>query len=135
MDYIAIRGFHPEKIHTVCDVDPTLPAKLTFPLYVPVNVRVLRGRVDVVIVATPAFNDALPMKVVPVLNVTLPVGVPPGEVTAAVKVTVCPRVDGFGANRWFGPTSLRVRPSVTERRCPQHQAARMHRQEESLCRN
>ena len=86
MDYIAIRGFAPEKIHTVCDVDPTLPAKLAFPLYVPVKVRVLRGRVDVVIVATPAFNDALPMKVVPVLNVTLPVGVPPGEVTVAVKV-------------------------------------------------
>jgi hypothetical protein len=29
------------------------------------------------------------------LNVTVPLGVPPVPVTVAVKVTVCPAVDGF----------------------------------------
>ena len=89
----------PKAQFTVCDVDPTLPAKLTFPLYVLVNVSVPRGSDDVVIVATPeAFNGALAMNVPPCLNVTFPPGVPPPEVTVAVRVTGDPNVDGFGAD-------------------------------------
>ena len=34
--------------------------------------------------------------VAPSVNVTVPAGTPPPEVTVAVKVTDCPGVDGFG---------------------------------------
>jgi hypothetical protein len=36
-----------------------------------------------------------PSVIVPFLKVTLPVGVPPTEVTVAVKVTAAPNVEGF----------------------------------------
>jgi hypothetical protein len=38
----------------------------------------------------------VPRVVVPSVNVTVPVGVPPVPVTVAVKVTCWPSVDGFG---------------------------------------
>jgi hypothetical protein len=45
--------------------------------------------------AFPELSVPVPSVVVPFLNVTDPVGVPPVEVTVAVKVTVAPNVDGF----------------------------------------
>jgi hypothetical protein len=48
-------------------------------------------------VATPALSvTALHRVVLPKLNVTEPVGVPPWPVTVAVKVTACPGAEGFG---------------------------------------
>ena len=43
----------------------------------------------------PPLNVAVPSVVEPFLNVTVPVGVPLATVTVAVKVTDCPRVEGF----------------------------------------
>ena len=43
--------------------------------------------VDFVSLATPPFNLTDPIPIVPSLNVTLPVGVCPADVTVAVKVT------------------------------------------------
>jgi hypothetical protein len=40
--------------------------------------------------ATPPVSVALPRVMFPVINVTLPVGVPDGEETVAVNVTACP---------------------------------------------
>ena len=42
------------------------------------------------------FSVSGPMFVVSMVKVILPVGVPTVEVTVAVKVTDCPKVDGFG---------------------------------------
>jgi hypothetical protein len=53
---------------------------------------------EVEIVATPPALTALePIGVAPSRKVTLPVGVPPGPETLAVKVTDAPNVEGFGA--------------------------------------
>ena len=41
-------------------------------------------------VATPADSVPVPMIAAPSLNVTVPSGVPPIEVTVAVNVTPCP---------------------------------------------
>lgn len=46
-------------------------------------------------VACPALNVPLPMVLVPSRNFTVPLGVPPVPVTAAVNVTESPTVDGF----------------------------------------
>lgn len=48
--------------------------------------------------AVPLTSDALPSVVEVEVSVktTVPVGVPDDEVTAAVKVTLCPETDGFG---------------------------------------
>lgn len=54
------------------------------------------GSVEVVNVATPLLSEAVPNVVAPFLNVTVPVGTPPEEVTVAVKVTAWPEADGFG---------------------------------------
>jgi hypothetical protein len=53
------------------------------------------GKVDFVILATPAAKVALPSDVLPFLNVTVPVGVGPADVTVAVKVTACPYFEGL----------------------------------------
>ena len=47
-------------------------------------------------VATPADSVAEPMIAAPSMNVTVPSGVPPIEVTVAVNVTPCPYVLGLG---------------------------------------
>jgi hypothetical protein len=47
-------------------------------------------------VALPLLSVPEPSVIVPFLKVTLPVGVPPTEVTVAVKVTAAPNVEGFG---------------------------------------
>ena len=57
------------------------------------------AKVDVLKVATPPERVPVPRVAVPSLNVAVPVGVP--EVvafTVAVNFTVCPKVDGFGAD-------------------------------------
>ena len=51
--------------------------------------------VEVLNVALPLLSVPEPSVVVPSLKVTVPVGVPPVEVTVAVKVTAAPKVDGF----------------------------------------
>jgi hypothetical protein len=61
--------------------------------------KVPLGKVEVVTVATPdAFNVAVPMDAVPLLKVTLPVGMPLPEVTVAVNVTDWWNVEGFGVD-------------------------------------
>ena len=50
--------------------------------------------VDVVKVATPPLRGAVPREVEPSLKVTLPVAVE--GVTAALRVTVCPKVEEAG---------------------------------------
>ena len=83
---------------TVCVVDPLLPEKFVDPPKLAVIVSLPRGRDDVMIVATPEeFKLAVPITVLPLLKVTVPVGIPVLEVTVAVKVTGDPNVDGFGA--------------------------------------
>ena len=56
-------------------------------------------RDDVENVATPpALRVPVPIVVAPSRKVTVPVGVPPGPVTVAVKVTDWPKVEGFGVD-------------------------------------
>ena len=90
-----------------------LVAKLESPPYTAVMVRLPATTADVVKVATPdPFTVPVPSVVAPSLNVTVPVAVPaPGTVTVtdAIKVTVCPKVEGFSdefvivvvVNAWF----------------------------------
>ena len=52
-------------------------------------------KVEVLNVALLLLNVPVPNVVEPALKVTVPVGVPPDEVTVAVKVTDWPKVDGF----------------------------------------
>jgi hypothetical protein len=73
--------------------------KLASPLYSAV-IEKLPECVNVTVsVAVPVADSGLvPMVIVPLRNVTVPVGVPaPGgvTVTVAVKVTACPTADGF----------------------------------------
>lgn len=54
------------------------------------------GRFERVSVATPLVNATVARVVAPFLKTTFPVGVDgPLEVTVAVKVTDCPKVDGL----------------------------------------
>jgi hypothetical protein len=45
--------------------------------------------------ASPPASAAVPRFALPLLNVTMPVGVPDEEETVAVKLTDCPTVEGF----------------------------------------
>ena len=55
-----------------------------------------KANADVVNVAFPALSVPVPSRVVPSLNVTVPVGVPVvAGFTVAVKVTAWPNADGF----------------------------------------
>lgn len=91
---------------TVVDVTATLitwlkgaelVADCVSPLYVAVIESVPAGRLLRVSVATPPeLSATVASVVVPFLNTTFPVGViGPAEVTAAVNVTDCPKVDGL----------------------------------------
>jgi len=51
--------------------------------------------VEVVNFALPLLSVPVPRVVEPSLKVTVPMGVPPPDVTVAVKVTAAPSVDGF----------------------------------------
>src|ERR1700674_4484128 len=77
-----------------------LAVKLLSPLYVAVMLRTL-GRSELVDnIAFPVLSTIrVPRLVVPSLKVIVPVGVPApggGTATVAVKVTLCPKTDGFG---------------------------------------
>ena len=50
---------------------------------------------DVVKLALPPLNVALPIMVGPSLKFTFPVGVPNEELTVVVNVTDCPTLDGL----------------------------------------
>ena len=74
-----------------------LPPKLLLPPYTAVIECAPAVRAGVANVATPELLSVpVPRVVAPSLKVTLPVGVPPGPVTVAVKVTTSPNVLGFG---------------------------------------
>lgn len=52
-------------------------------------------KVEIANVALPLLSVPVPSVVELSLKVTVPVGVPPDDVTVAVKVTDSPKVDGF----------------------------------------
>jgi len=83
---------------TVCvSAADVLPVKFPAPPYTAVRLWLPALKAEVVKVATPeAFSVPVPNEVVPSLNVTVPLGVPPPEVTVAVNVTAPPYVDGLG---------------------------------------
>ena len=61
-----------------------------------VTVLVPTGRPAVLVTATPLpFNTTVPKATLLVRKMTLPVGVPPGPLTVAVKVTFALIDDGF----------------------------------------
>jgi hypothetical protein len=67
-----------------------LAAFAVSPPYHAVIVEGPAGRADVVILATPPLTLALPSDALPLLKVTVPVGVDPAELTVAVNVTAWP---------------------------------------------
>src|SRR6185503_5778833 len=82
--------------------EPALGRKLLSPLYVTTTVCGLPAtvRVDVEHIACdePLSGTFEQTGAASIVNVTVPVGVPPGggtAVTVAVNVTVCPKTDGF----------------------------------------
>lgn len=71
-------------------------------------VCVLTAREEVVSGAAPVESSvAVPMLEAPSRKVTVPVGVPAFALTVAVKVTACPKTDGF-----FEETTAAVAPAV-----------------------
>src|SRR5688572_21265340 len=91
----------PEGVLTTCGA-PLLVPLLLVQSPTPVNAAVSTW---LPAVSAEVVKDARPVAstltleahtVAPSVNVTLPRGVPEGEVTVAVKVTGCPSVDGFG---------------------------------------
>ena len=73
-----------------------LVAKVASPPYTAVIECDPMASVEIVKVALPAVSVPVPIAVTPSLNVTVPVGVPVAVVlTVAVKVTDCPKFDGF----------------------------------------
>ena len=72
-----------------------LPLKSVLPAYTPVIEWLATDKVDVVNVALPLLSVPVPSVVDPSLKVTVPVGVPPLDVTVAVNFTEAPKVDGF----------------------------------------
>ncbi len=81
-------------VFTVCVMaGDVLPLQLLSPPYVAVIGWLPTMRVEVDKVALPPLNVPLPSVVAPSKNVTVPVAVD-GE-TVAVKVTICPEVDGL----------------------------------------
>src|SRR5438093_9233709 len=82
---------------TVCvNAVDVLPTKLPSPPYSAVMLWFPSASDDVVKVAWPdAFSVPVPSVVAPSLNVTVPVGTPPAEVTVAVNVTDPPGTEGF----------------------------------------
>jgi hypothetical protein len=85
---------------TTCETAlDVLILKFESPPYSAVMECVPAVRADVLSAATPLpFRTPVPSVAAPSLNVTVPVGVPPVDVTVAVNVTDCPNVDAFGAD-------------------------------------
>ena len=73
-----------------------LAPKPLAPEYPAITVWVPTVRFETLMLAWPSARVWVPRVVAPSVNVTVPVGVPEAEVTAAVKVTADPNVDGFG---------------------------------------
>jgi len=69
-----------------------LVAKVVVPAYVAVIESLPTGRLEVLKLAVPPLSVPLPRTVLPLLNVTVPVGVPLAALTVAVKVTDWPEV-------------------------------------------
>jgi hypothetical protein len=83
---------------TVCvTLTEVLPENSVLPPYTAVNEWLPPVNVDTVVTAAPPESVAVPMTVLPSLNVTVPVGVPVPELglTTALRVTDCPYTDGF----------------------------------------
>jgi hypothetical protein len=73
-----------------------LPAKFVSPLYAAEIDSVPTGSTVVVSVAALPLRETVPSVVPPLLNRTVPVGVPANcPETVAVKVRYCPASDGF----------------------------------------
>ena len=83
-------------LFTVCvSADEVMPLKSLDPPYTAVILLDPPGTAEVVSLAILPLSVPDPRVVAPSLKVTVPVGVPPDEVTVAVKVTAVPYVDGF----------------------------------------
>ena len=65
-------------------------------MYVAVTEFVPAGTADVVRLAFPPDRLAVPSVVLPVVNVTVPIGTVVGDLTVAVNFTFCPAADGLG---------------------------------------
>ena len=72
-----------------------LPLKFVLPPYTAVIEWLATDKVEVLKVALPPLSVPVPSEVDPSLKVTVPVGVPPLDVTVAVNFTEAPNVDGF----------------------------------------
>jgi hypothetical protein len=83
---------------TACVTVPEeLPTKFPSPPYVAVIECVPTERTVAERVATPpALRAPVAIVVAPSKKLTVPEGVAPGPVTVAVKVTIAPKVEGFG---------------------------------------
>ncbi len=78
-------------LSTTCFSDlEVLPECAASPAYVAVMVEVPTLSVDIFSVAAPLLRFLLPSEVLPLLKVTVPVGVVPDVVTVAVKSTIWP---------------------------------------------
>ena len=73
-----------------------LPKSLASPLYTAVMMSEPNGNCEVVKVAPPETRFNCFSSVVPFRNWTEPVGVPAGEVTVAVNVTLLENFEGLG---------------------------------------
>ena len=83
-------------LFTVCvSTAEVLPEKLALPPYTAVMECDPTARVEVANVAFPPASVPVPKVFTPFLKVTVPVGVPPVDVTVAVNVTLAPNVEGF----------------------------------------
>jgi hypothetical protein len=80
---------------TVCARLPELEAKVLSPLYTATKSWLPTASADVGIEATPFTTLPVPNGFAPSRNCTEPVAL--GGDTVAVSVTVCPKVEGFGA--------------------------------------
>src|SRR5580658_7967128 len=82
---------------TTCDhVLDVLPVKLLSPLYTALTEWSPTVSARVANVALPPWSGDVPRVVEPLLNVTVPAGVPePCEVAVAVSVTACPKLEGL----------------------------------------
>ena len=82
---------------TFCVSDGEVLVKfIASPLYVAVSWLAPCGSVFVVRVAMPLLSVMVPRVVAPLRKATDPVRAEAPEVTWAVRVTACPRVEGFG---------------------------------------
>ena len=84
-------------LFTTCDTAAeVLAAWLASPLYATVTLCVPTVSADVASDAAPPAKFCVPNVAVPFLNATVPVGVPPEiDVTVALNVTLCPKLEGF----------------------------------------